>query len=259
MTTRSIGFIGGGRVTKIILNGWKRANKLPGNIIVTDINQEVLESLKKDFPAVKTVINDSTAPAACDVVFIGLHPPVFGEMLQKIKTVVKPTTLIVSLAPKISIAKISEGLGGLKNIVRVIPNAPSIVNNGYNPVTFSSDIQSDYKQTVRDLFLPLGELPEVEEDLLEAYALFTGMGPTYLWFQLYELQNIVKSFGLSTEAIQNGMPKMIEGTVKTMLNSGLSPSDVMNLIPVKPLGEEEAAIKGFYQNRLNALYNKLKS
>jgi pyrroline-5-carboxylate reductase len=259
MTTRSIGFIGGGRITKIMLNGWKRADKLPGNIIVTDINQEVLETLKKDFPAVKTFINDATAPASCDVVFIGLHPPVFGEILQKMKTVVKPTTLIVSLAPKISIAKISEGLGGLKNIARVIPNAPSIVNNGYNPVAFSSDIQSDYKQTVRDLFLPLGELPEVKEDFLEAYAIFTGMGPTYLWFQLYELQNIVKSFGLSSEAIQNGMLKMIEGTIKTMLNSGLSPSEVMNLIPVKPLGEEEAAIKGFYQNRLNALYNKLKS
>lgn len=259
MTTQSIGFIGGGRVTKIMLNGWKRANKLPGNIIVTDINQEVLETLKKDFPAVKTVINDSTAPAACDVVFIGLHPPVFGEILQKIKTGVKPTTLIVSLAPKISIAKISEGLGGLKNIVRIIPNAPSIVNNGYNPVTFSKDIQSDYKQTVRDLFLPLGELPEVKEDLLEAYALFTGMGPTYFWFQLYELQEIIRSFGISQKAVQEGLLKMLNGTVKTMFESELTPAEVMNLVPVKPLGEEEAAIKGFYQNRLNALYNKIKS
>jgi pyrroline-5-carboxylate reductase len=259
MITQSIGFIGGGRVTKIILNGWKRANKLPGNIIVTDNNPEVIETLKRDFPAIKIVVNDPSLPAACDVVFIGLHPPVFGEILQKIKTAVKPTTLIVSLAPKISIAKISEGSGGLKNIVRVIPNAPSIVNSGYNPVSFSKDIQSDYKKIVRDLFLPLGELPEVNEDLLEAYALFTGMGPTYLWFQLYELQNIVQSFGLSSEAIQSGLPKMIQGAISTMFDSGLSPSDVMNLIPVKPLGEEEAAIKGFYQTRLNALYNKLKS
>ncbi len=259
MITQSIGFIGGGRITKIMLFGWKRANALPAHITVTDINQEILDNLKKDFPSVEIVLNDPAVPAACDVVFIGLHPPVISETLQKIKTAVKPTTLIVSLAPKVSIAKFSEGLGGLKNIVRVIPNAPSIVNEGYNPLAFSKDIQSIYKKNILDLLLPLGESPEVNEDLLEAYALFTGMGPTYLWFQLYELQELVKSFGISQKAIQDGLLKMINGAVKTMLESGLTSAEVMNLIPVKPLGEEETVIKGFYQNRLNALYNKLKS
>jgi pyrroline-5-carboxylate reductase len=259
MATQSIGFIGGGRVTKIMLNGWKRANKLPAQIVVTDINSDVLETLKKDFPSIEIVLNNATVPAACDVVFIGLHPPVIVDVLQKIKAIVKPASLIVSLAPKISIAKLTDGLGGLENIARVIPNAPSIVNAGYNPLTFSKNIHPEKKIVVLDLFLPLGESPEVKEELLEAYALFTGMGPTYLWFQLYELQNIIQSFGLSTQAVEEGLSKMIHGSVKTMLDSGLSPSDVMNLIPVKPLGEEEQAIKGFYKNRLTALYNKLKS
>jgi len=259
MITQSIGFIGGGRITKIMLHGWKHTNALPAHITITDINQEILDNLKKDFPSVEIVLNDPAVPAASEVVFISLHPPVISETLHKIKTAVKPATLIVSLAPKVSIAKISEVLGGLKNIVRVIPNAPSIVNEGYNPLAFSNDIQSAYKQIIFDLFLPLGESPEVNEDLLEAYALFTGMGPTYFWFQLYELQEIVKSYGLSQKAIQDGLLKMITGAVKTMLESGLTSAEVMNLIPVKPLGEEETIIKGFYQNRLNVLYNKLKN
>jgi hypothetical protein len=39
----------------------------------------------------------------------------------------------------------------------------------------------------------------------------------------------------------------------------LASAEVMNLIPVKPLTEEESIIKEFYQNRLTALYRKLKS
>jgi pyrroline-5-carboxylate reductase len=52
---------------------------------------------------------------------------------------------------------------------------------------------------------------------------------------------------------------MAMAAVKTMTTSGLSPAEVMDLIPVKPLGEEEAVIKGFYHARLEALYKKFKS
>jgi pyrroline-5-carboxylate reductase len=259
MITQSIGFIGGGRVAKIVLQGWRRAGQFPANIIATDNNAEVLGNLKSDFQNIETVVNNAKRAAASDIVFIGLHPPVFAEILQEIKSVVKPSTIVVSLAPKISLAKLTEGLGGLINIVRVIPNAPSIVNEGYNPVAFSSEISANAKQTILELFRPLGEIPEVTEELLEAYAIFTAMGPTYFWFQLYELQELIKSFGISQKAIQDGLPKMLSGAVKTMYESGLTPTEVMNLIPVKPLGEEETTIKGFYQNRLNALYKKLKS
>jgi pyrroline-5-carboxylate reductase len=44
-----------------------------------------------------------------------------------------------------------------------------------------------------------------------------------------------------------------------MFESGLTPAEVMNLIPVKPLAEEEPIIKEYYRNRLTALYKKLKS
>jgi pyrroline-5-carboxylate reductase len=85
------------------------------------------------------------------------------------------------------------------------------------------------------------------------------MGPTYFWFQLYELQELIASFGISPKAIHDGLPKMINGAVKTMFESGLTPAEVMNLIPVKPLAEEEPIIKEYYRNRLTALYKKLKS
>ncbi|MFZ1977126.1 MAG: NAD(P)-binding domain-containing protein [Bacteroidota bacterium] len=259
MTNKSIGFIGGGRVAKIILQGWKKAGKVPAHIVVTDIDAQVLGNLQSEFHNIETAVNNSKLSASSDIVFIGLHPPVLGGILQEIKPVVKPSTIVVSLAPKISIAKLSEDLGDIKNIARVIPNAPSIVNKGYNPAAFFPEISAGAKQTVLELFRPLGDTPEVAEELLEAYAIFTAMGPTYLWFQLYELQALIMSFGLSANAIQDGLTKMLDGAVQTIFESGLSPAEVMNLIPLKPLAEEETVIKGFYQNRLTALYKKLKS
>jgi len=259
MANKSIGFIGGGRVAKIILNGWKRSGTLPQNIIVSDSNADALQKLKNDVSHIEIILNNAALPAACDIVLIGLHPPVVSEVLQEIKSVLKPSTIVVSLAPKISIAKISETLGRFSNIARMNPNAPSIVNAGYNPIAFSITMENAERKTILDLFHSLGDCPEVPEELLEAFAIITAMGPTYMWFQLYELQELAKSFGIFQKTLEDAIPKMFNGAVKTMHESSLTPAEVMDLVPVKPLFEEEETIKGFYRKRLNALYKKLKS
>jgi hypothetical protein len=43
-----------------------------------------------------------------------------------------------------------------------------------------------------------------------------------------------------------------------VFESGFTPTEIMDLVSMKPLDEEESAIKGFYLNRLNALYSKWK-
>ena len=70
---------------------------------------------------------------------------------------------------------------------------------------------------------PLGDFPEVEEGKLEAYAIITAMGPTYLWFQLCELNELAKSFGLSEKEAAKAISKMTKGALKTLFDSGLQP------------------------------------
>ncbi|CAG0930712.1 pyrroline-5-carboxylate reductase [Thermoflexales bacterium] len=258
MAHTSIGFIGGGRVTRIMLGGWQRQGHLPERIVVSDPNVENLAKLQADFPSIETALNDNRAAAAQDIVFIGLHPPAFAGALDEIKASLKPTALVVSLAPKVSIAKLSAALGTDK-IARLIPNAPSIVNAGYNPVAFAAGLSAAGRAVLCEWLSILGDSPEVDEAKLEAYAILTAMGPTYLWFQLYELQAVSEAFGLTPQEVSIGLEAMVKGTVQTMTTAQLSSADVMDLIPVKPLGEDEAAIKGFYHTRLEALYAKLKS
>ena len=63
---------------------------------------------------------------------------------------------------------------------------------------------------------PLGASPEVPEGDLEAYAVLTGMGPTYLWFQLYELLALAEGFGLGRAAAAEALGGMVGGALRTM-------------------------------------------
>jgi pyrroline-5-carboxylate reductase len=258
MTNKTIGFIGGGRITRIFLEGWKRANARPAKIVVSDCNAETLAKLKAQFSDIETVPGNSAAAASQNIVFLAVHPPVMAEVAASIKGSLKPGALVVSLAPKFTIGKLTELLGGFSRLARVIPNAPSVVNFGFNPVAFGAALNAADKAEITGLIASLGECPEVAEAKLEGYALLTGMGPTYLWFQLQALREVTTGFGLSDAEIAPALKRMVCGATRTLLESGLSPAEVMDLIPVKPLAEMESQVTELYRTRLSALHQKIK-
>ncbi len=259
MTGKTVGFIGGGRVAHIILGGLKKAGQMPANVVVSDVSLDVLNRLQARYPETRTVHNDNRVPASQDLVFAGLHPPALPGCLGEIKACLKPNAVLISLAPKLSIAKLAGALDGFDRIVRLIPNAPSIIGEGFNPLSFSGALSGSEKAEVSAFVSALGKCPEVDEGKLEAYAIVTAMGPTYFWFQLHELQKIAESFGLSRREAETGIFAMVAGTGKSFFESGLAAEAVMDLIPVKPLGDEEGNIKAVYHAKLEALYAKLKN
>ena len=259
MKEKTVGFVGGGRVDRIILSGFTKAGQMPENVVVSDTNPDVLQKLEYVFPKIRIVHNNNREAAGQDLVFLGLHPPGLADALVEIKECLKPEAILISLAPKFSIAGISELLEGFIRIVRMIPNAASIIGQGFNPVAYSEALNPPDKEILEDCFGVLGKCPEVAEEMLEAYAIVTAMGPTYFWFQLEELHKLAVSFGLSPADAESGIVGMMKGTLHTLFGSGMMAADVMDLIPVKPLGDEEATIREIYKSKLEPLYKKLKN
>ncbi len=204
MKEKSLGFIGGGRVARIILGGLKKAGRMPAQIVASDTNPDVLKKLQSGFPAVQAVLNNNREPASQDLVFLGLHPPAISGSLADLKDCLKPGAILISLAPKLTIDKLTNGLGGFDRIVRLIPNAASIIGEGFNPIVFSGALNQVEKEEIKTLLSTLGKCPEVAENKLEAYAIVTAMGPTYLWFQWQELRNLAESFGMTSAEADDG-------------------------------------------------------
>ncbi len=252
----SIGFIGGGRVTKILLQGFKNKNVRFGRVVVTDPNQEVISNLKKQFPEVES--SDAKGAAGQDIVFIALHPPVVMDTLDLVKNDVTAEAIVISLAPKINLPKVSMKLAHVKNLARLIPNATSYINEGYNPVTFTAGFDPLQKKEVMDLLSSLGTTFEVTEEKLESYAIMSAMLPTYFWFQWRELAEIGGKIGLTEEESKKSIFETIIASLDLMYKSGLSASEVIDLIPVKPIGEHEPQIAEIYKTKLLGLFEKIK-
>ena len=258
MENKTLGFLGAGRVTRIFLLAFKNRNVSFDRIVVMDTNQDVLKKLSNDFPGIITTSDDLLGVVDNDVVFIALHPPVIMETLQKIRQFLEESTILVSLAPKITIEKIGQNLNGNNKIARLIPNAPSVINEGYNPACFSGALSDGEKKILTEIFKKLGKCIVVAEEKLEAYAIITAMSPTYFWFQFQELYNIGIQFGLSRDECLEGISDTIKASLDVLFNSDLSKEEVFDLIPVKPISDYEADIIKMYRSKLISLFDKIK-
>jgi pyrroline-5-carboxylate reductase len=188
-------------------------------------------------------------------VFIALHPPVIIETLNLVKKIIRQETIFISLAPKITISNIAGSLAN-KNIVRFMPNATSIINKGYNPVCFNNGFRD--KQATLDLLSLLGKAVETEESKLEAYAVISGMLPTYFWFQWYDLIETAEQIGLSGLESKEAIQQTLHAAIDVMFKTGLSEEEVLDLIPVKPLEDNEVQISKMLKNKLIGFFTKIK-
>ncbi len=255
---KSLGFVGGGRVTRIIINAIYGHPGSFRKINVADINDEALNRLKADYPDIDIHQDDFEEALKSDYIFISLHPPVIIDFLKKYSEQMNKNAIVISLSPRISIESLQACLAGNRKVARLNPNSPSFVGQGFCPAAYSDAIPEAELAELKGLLELLGDCPEVEEAKIEAFALITAMGPTYLAFQVYELLEKAQSFGLSEEEAKAGVKKMLHGMADLIFESGLPKQTVLDLIPVKPMGQYENEIIDIYEKVLPPFYEKLK-
>jgi pyrroline-5-carboxylate reductase len=256
MKDRSVGFVGGGRITAIFLEALGGTGLALDRVTVSDTSPEVLAKRKERFPGITTT-SDNGAAASCERVFLALHPPAVKAALPELAGALDADAVVVSLAPVLTFEKLSALLGGFDRLARVIPNAPSIVGAGYNPVAFGAGLPAEPRAEIETLLDGLGAHPVVPEETLEAYAILAAMGPTYFWFQWQALRELAGSFGLGASEADAALSAMLEGAARTFFDPGRTYEEVADLVPVKPLADAEPQIRQAYADKLGGLYRKL--
>jgi pyrroline-5-carboxylate reductase len=250
----TLGFIGGGRITRIICKGLAFAEALPSTAVY-DNSSDAAALIEKTGSGIKSGSSLDDVLKS-DIVVLALHPAALPETLAAIRSRIGTSTIVLSLSPKISIQKTQEFLGGHRLVARMNPNAPSVIGKGFNPIAFSSDFDENRKKDVLAVFAPLGRLPVVDDKLIDAFAVITAMGATYLDYQIGLLKEMAGTFGIPEDLARDGIISLAEGIAETVL-SGAHGENPYDLVPVRPLKDIEDQVRTAYRTVLQQRFDML--
>ena len=256
MKQLSIGFIGGGRIARILLLSFKNAKNHIKQIYFSEIQEEKCKKMEKEFPDAKSTTMDEVMKQ--DIIFSTVYLPSILQIFATYKGKLTSKQVLVSVSPKLQLNEISEALGGHPNIARLIPNVPMVIKKGFNPIAVCQDFLSNHVSILINFLGVFGRCVIVEENKLEVYSLLAAMVPTYFWFQVFELQKLGKSYGLSEEEIKEGITEMIKGSTKIMFSKKISREEALDLIPLQPMAEIEDIVMDSYEQVLDILSKKLR-
>src|SRR3989442_5675514 len=132
-----ITIIGGGNMGEALLAGFLADGvTTPAGLWVTDVVSDRLAALRQRY-GVRTGNDNAAAAAWADVVVLAVKPQAMDAVLDGLKDRLPERTLIVSVAAGIPLSRITARLGGVRKLVRVMPNTPCLVRAGASAIALS--------------------------------------------------------------------------------------------------------------------------
>ena len=248
-----ISIIGGGNMGGAIVRGLVKGSIFkPEDISVSDVNQDVLDALKKDIPGLNVELDSYTSVSAADIIFLVVKPWLVDNVIDRIKFKMNyEKQIFVSIAGGVDIATLSQFLEkhsdetSLPVIFRVIPNTAIAIQKSVNLIA-TENASDEQKDLILRIFNELGTTILLDEGKFAAGTAMTSCGIAYLFRYVRAAVEAGIEMGLYAKEAQNMVIETMLGAAELLKANGTNPEVEIDKvttpggITIKGLNELEA-------------------
>jgi pyrroline-5-carboxylate reductase len=173
-----IGFVGAGNMATGIARGFAAAKDEPATpeqMLFADAEPERARKLAEEVGG-EAVESNRELAGASDLVVLAVKPNVLEAVSEDL---VEAGTPVVSILAGTPLERLQAALPGIE-IVRVMPNLGAQLRQAVLCVSFPEGYPGNRRQPVEDILGLLGEVIELDEDLIDAATALMGCSPGYL-------------------------------------------------------------------------------
>lgn len=217
-----IGFIGMGNMGYSMLKGV--LNYLnPQDIIFTCLSSEKKEKISNE-TGVRYAESNAECANSAKYIILAVKPQVYNTVLKNIQNVITEESVIISLAPGITIAAIKEELGTDIKVVRAMPNTPALVGEGMTGICYENgELDFAEKEFVEQFFNSFGKVVTVPEKLMSGVVCASGSSPAYVYMFIEALADSVVKYGIPRQEAYKLVAQTVLGSAKMVLETGEHP------------------------------------
>lgn len=225
-----LGFIGCGNMAKAMIGGIiDRGLISPKDIISSDAFQPSLDDAKEKLGINISSDNKEVASKA-EVVVLAVKPQFYKSVIEEISTVIKESTIIVTIAPGQELEKLEKIFRRDVKIVRTMPNTPSMVGEGMTALCANSLVNTDEKEKVRAIFSSFGRAEYVPEYMMDAVVAVSGSSPAYVFIFIEAMADAAVLLGMGRKDAYTFAAQAVMGSAKMVLETGMHPAELKDMV-----------------------------
>jgi len=241
-----IAILGAGSMGGAIARGLSRSGLATGGVTAT--NRSLASARELDGLADVTSIaleaqpsGNTDAAAAAGIVLVGVKPAMVPDLLREIAPVLRPGTLVVSLAAGVTIETFEQLLGDDVVVLRSMPNTPALVGRGVTGLAAGSRADAGAVATARRLFETVGTVIEVPESQIDALSTISGSGPAYFFLVVEEFTKAAIGKGFAEGEARLMAEQTFIGAAALLEASPHDPAELRRQV-TSPKGTTERAV-----------------
>lgn len=252
-----IAILGAGSMGGAILHGLVRSGAA-GEVTVTNRTSAKAAALA-DIEGVSSLALEEhpsgnvDAAAAADIVLVGVKPAMVPDLLREIAPVLRPGTIVVSLAAGVTLATFESLLGEDVVVLRSMPNTPSLVGKGVTGLAAGTHAGADAVAVVRRLFETVGIVVEVPEEQIDALSTISGSGPAYFFLVVEEFTKAAVGMGFQVDDARLMAEHTFIGSAALLAASDDDPAELRRRV-TSPKGTTERAVAVLQEARLDETF-----
>lgn len=194
--------------------------------------------------------NPEDCLSSADLVILAVKPQDTAALFEKIKPMVDPQQVFLSIMAGVKMQNIASGIGA-KKIIRAMPNLPAQIGMGITTFTSTDEVTRIELVTVQNLLNTTGKTIYVEnETLVDAATAISGSGPAYVWYFMNALMEAAKQVGFNDAASELLVSQTFKGAIDLYQQLDFSCEEWIQRVASKG-GTTEAALASFSQNKLH--------
>lgn len=230
--------IGAGNIGRILLNRLLSSGVPAVNLAVIDCDLERAEAVARQFGA-KPIPLSEEAIRTAEVILLAAPPKSVFDLLARMRGWFRSGQLVISFAAGVPLAIMEFMFPAEVMVVRVMPNAPSLVGQGMNPVAYGSRVTPEGKAVVSAILASLGETVQVSDEQMNWCVGLSGAAMRSL---LPVLEGMIKAgmeAGLTPQDARRVAAQVMLGTAALALQTDLSFDEIKMLTPMQTVNEAE--------------------
>lgn len=243
MYNRTIGFIGLGNMASAIIGGMLQKKMVTAkNVIGYDVSEAAGKKAEEKF-GITVAADNKEAAAKADILFLAVKPIFMADVIGEIKNVVKPETIIVSIAAGRTLGFLEEAFADpQRKIVRCMPNTPALVLEGCTGVCANKNVSEEELVTVLELLKAFGKASVVPERLMDVVVGVSGSSPAYVFMFIEAMADAAVAAGMPRKQSYEFAAQAVLGSAKMVLETGMHPGELKDMV-CSPGGTTIEAVK----------------